>query len=300
MNRRKRLKQNAVIIVAIAVVILVLWRLHTHPKQFGGIGSFVSTNILGPATLSLISGSEPGMDGPPPPPGASGGSTTTSNELAPIRTNTPTATSGPPLLNLAPPGSHQPLSSNLLHSNGPVTLIAVAPADLVLTPPGVTSASNVSDAASIERRLGQVSARGGDIQISLSWNNYNDLDLHCVDPSGDEIWYSHRISRTRGELDVDQNANPPYTTSPVENIYWPVDAAPRGLYKVFVVYYAPRHGLDPTVPTAFTVRTVVRGWTTYFFKSTIGYTGSQIRKPICTLRYDPTNADPSLRFGFVQ
>jgi hypothetical protein len=193
------------------------------------------------------------------------------------------------------------LSTNLLHTNGPVTEIAVAAADLVETPPGVLSSSNVADAAAIEKRLGDASAKGGDIQISLSWNNYNDLDLHCIDPKGEEIWFSHRISAsTRGELDIDQNAQSPYTATPVENIYWPAGGAPPGLYQIFVVFYSPRGGLDPTVSTAFTVRTVVRGWKTYYFKSTILFTGNQARKPICTLRYNPDNPDPSMRFGFVQ
>jgi hypothetical protein len=299
MNRPPRYKQDAVIIMAIIVVILALWRLQSRPKQFGGIGSWVGTNIFGPATLSLFSGSEPGADGNTPPAGSNSGPITASNGLAPIRTNTPTS-SRPPVIE-APPGSHQTLSTNLLNTNGPVTVIAVTPSDLVETPPGVTSASNVLEAATIEQRLGEVSAKGGDIQISLSWNNYNDLDLHCIDPSGEEIWFSHPVSsRTGGELDVDRNAHPPYTTSPVENIYWPIGAAPPGLYKIFVVYYAPRNGMDPAVPTAFTVRTVVRGWKTWFFKSAIRYTGRQEPKPICTLQYDPANADPSRRFRFVQ
>ena len=66
MKPSTRYKQTAVIVMAIVLVIVVLWRLHTHPKQFGGIGSFVNTNILGPATLSLISGSEPVRTDPNP------------------------------------------------------------------------------------------------------------------------------------------------------------------------------------------------------------------------------------------
>jgi hypothetical protein len=295
MNRPTRFKQDAAIVMAIIIVILLLWRLTSHPKGFGGMGAWAGTNIFGPATLSLISGSESGE------PASNGGLTTVSNEVAPIKTNTPTAPSSPPPVNEAPPGSRQTLSTNLLNSNGPVTVIAVTPADLVETPPGVTSASNVSEAASIERRLGEVSAKGGDIQISLSWNNYNDLDLHCIDPTGEEIWFSHpRSNRTGGELDVDKNAHPPFTTAPVENIYWPIGAARPGLYKIFVVFYSPRNGLDPNLPTAFTVRTVVRDWKTYFFKSVISYTGHQEPKPICILRYDPANPDPARRFGFVQ
>jgi hypothetical protein len=253
----------------------------------------MGADIFGPATLGLTSGSESGTDDHP--------STTGTNVLTPITTNTtPPPASHPPVIE-SPPGSHQTLPTNLLNTNGPVTVIAVPPADLVETPPGVTYASNVSEAATIERRLGEVSAKGGDIQISLSWNNYNDLDLHCIDPTGEEIWFSHPISnRTHGELDVDKNAHPPYTSSPVENIYWPIGGAPSGLYKIFVVFYAPRNGMDPATATAFTVRTVVRGWKTWFFKSTINFTGHQEPKPICTLQYDPDNPDPARRFRFVQ
>jgi len=284
-----------VIVMAILVVILALWRLRSGSKQPGGVGSWVGTNIFGSSTLSLLPGSEQGAET------SNGGPTTASNGVAPIRTNTPAPPpDNPPLIDTLPASTQTP-STNLLHTNGPVTVIAVTPADLVQTPPGVTSAPIVSEAATIEQRLDGASAKGGDIQISLSWNNYNDLDLHCVEPTGEEIWFSHRISdRTRGELDVDQNARPPFTSSPVENIYWPVGKAPTGLYKIFVVFYSPRNGMDPKVPTAFTVRTVVKGWKTYYFKSVISYTGRQEPKPICTLQYEPANPDPSQRFRFVQ
>jgi len=52
------------------------------------------------------------------------------------------------------------------------------------------------------------------------------------------------------------NASPPFTDSPVENIFWPYESAPAGRYEVFVDYFA-RHGDDD--PTAFTVRTDVKG-----------------------------------------
>lgn len=272
--------------MGIVVLLLLLWHVRLHPSEFGSVG----TNVFGSATLGLLSGSN---NESPPSQGV---------EIGPVKTNAPPAVapSNPAPTNHAPPGSHQALSTNLLNTNGPVTEIAVAPGDVVVTPPGVTSAANVAEAATIEKRLGEASARGGDIQFSLSWNNYNDLDLHCVEPGGEEIWYSHPISsRTSGELDVDRNAHAPYTTTPVENIYWPVGAAPRGIYRIFVVYYSPRNGMDPTVPTAFTVRTVVRGWKTFFFKSTISYTGRLEPKLICKLLYDPDNPDPAKRFAFV-
>ena len=212
MNNPRRFKQDAVIIMGILVLILLLWQLHMHSRHYGGLGGWVTTNIFGSATLSVISG-EPGdqTNATPVPTNApvtvvTGGS---AQPTHPPPGETPTGGAPPP-----------PLSTNLLRSNGPVTVIDVPAADLVQTPPGVTYASNVAEAATIERRLGEAAAKGGDIQISLSWNNYNDLDLHCVDPKGEEIWFSHTISaQTGGVLDVDRNAQAPYTPTPVENIY---------------------------------------------------------------------------------
>ncbi len=37
------------------------------------------------------------------------------------------------------------------------------------------------------RRLEREGAQSGDVQFSLMWSNVNDLDLHCVDPSGEKI-----------------------------------------------------------------------------------------------------------------
>jgi hypothetical protein len=108
-------------------------------------------------------------------------------------------------------------------------------------------------------RLRQAGARSGDVQISLMWNNVNDLDLHCVDPSGEEIYYGHRRSASGGVLDVDMNASPPLTVRPVENIYWPQTAAPNGTYRILVNHYRNHRGRDPT---QFTVRVYVKGFTT--------------------------------------
>jgi hypothetical protein len=105
------------------------------------------------------------------------------------------------------------------------------------------------------QRLSGAGAKGGDIQVSLMWNNYNDIDLHCIDPFGEEIFFGHRRALSSGELDVDMNVVPT-TTKPVENIYWASTRAPAGNYKVYVDHYANHGGRDPT---AFTVRVTVKG-----------------------------------------
>merc|ERR1711972_713305 len=61
----------------------------------------------------------------------------------------------------------------------------------------------------------------------------NDLDLHVTPPSGEKIWFAHKKSRCKGELDVDMRQQAP---KPVENCVWK-DKAPKGTYQVSVVNF---------------------------------------------------------------
>jgi ribosomal protein S27E len=132
-------------------------------------------------------------------------------------------------------------------------------------------------------RLRQAGARSGDVQISLEWKNINDLDLHVIDPNGEEIFYNHRQSRAGGKLDVDMNANS-FTTRPVENVYWPENGAARGNYRVDVVHFA-NHGAPD--PTQFTVRVVVKGRPTYY-RGYISYVAAtdRARIAVCSFKVD--------------
>lgn len=78
----------------------------------------------------------------------------------------------------------------------------------------------------------------GDVQVTLSWNTDADVDLHVVDPSGEEIYYGHRRSASGGELDLDSNAGCAIDGVRNENITWPVGRAPRGRYTVRVDYWS--------------------------------------------------------------
>ena len=51
----------------------------------------------------------------------------------------------------------------------------------------------------------------GDVQVSVSWDAPSDVDLHVVEPSGEDIYYGHPASATGGQLDVDSNAGVPST-----------------------------------------------------------------------------------------
>jgi hypothetical protein len=110
----------------------------------------------------------------------------------------------------------------------------------------------------IGRRLARAGAQTGDIQVSLAWNNVNDLDLHVITPGGERIYFGDRVSICRGMLDVDMNAGLFFRVDPVENIFWPPRSAPPGMYQVMVHHYAMHCMIDPT---PFHVRIVVAGKT---------------------------------------
>tara|TARA_B100001564_G_scaffold354981_1_gene366512 strand:- start:406 stop:1638 length:1233 start_codon:yes stop_codon:yes gene_type:complete len=100
----------------------------------------------------------------------------------------------------------------------------------------------------LQQRLEREGARSSDVQVSLMWNNFNDLDLHIVCPSGERIHGGNKISKCGGELDVDANVRPE-SKKPVENVYWPEGTAPAGQYQVYVHHYKKhkkRRSKDPT------------------------------------------------------
>jgi IPT/TIG domain len=109
----------------------------------------------------------------------------------------------------------------------------------------------------------------GDVQITLVWDDTNDLDLHVIDPSGEEIFYNHTMAASGGRLDVDANAGCGSTTSsPRENIFWPTGQAPNGTYTVRVVFFEAC--TDPAVSSPFTVNAIVDGSFMTLFEGSIG------------------------------
>jgi hypothetical protein len=81
----------------------------------------------------------------------------------------------------------------------------------------------------VEASLG---AGYGDVQVTLTWDNESDLDLHVIDPLGEEIFWLYPGSTSGGILDYDDvDGYGP------ENVYWPKSQAPSGTYQVFVYDY---------------------------------------------------------------
>ena len=75
----------------------------------------------------------------------------------------------------------------------------------------------------------------GNLKVTLQWRFYADIDLHVVEPSGEEIYYQHKTSGSGGELDVDDIDGGPGSA---ENIFW--ENPPKGQYTVALVYYAEK------------------------------------------------------------
>lgn len=96
----------------------------------------------------------------------------------------------------------------------------------------------------------------GELRVSLSWHNFDDLDLHVTETNGNTIYYSNRRSSTGGELDVDMNAGGGQTRKPVENISWKTNARmSEGTYTVKVNNFSKRDTAD----TGFSVQIECQG-----------------------------------------
>jgi len=103
----------------------------------------------------------------------------------------------------------------------------------------------------IGRRLRSAGARTGDVQVSIAWNNFNDIDLHVmVEAAGpvrgvSQINFFNRRGACGGWLDVDQNVTP-WTPAAVENVFWAHNHAPYGKYTVAVHHFQNWGGANPT------------------------------------------------------
>ena len=71
-----------------------------------------------------------------------------------------------------------------------------------------------------------------DVVVLITWNtDATDVDLHVIEPSGEECFYQHRSTRSGGELtqDVTQGYGPEM---------YVLRRAPQGTYNVFAHYFA--------------------------------------------------------------
>ena len=110
----------------------------------------------------------------------------------------------------------------------------------------------------------------GTLQVSLSFDNAKDVDLHLIEPehngsdgepvsfSNRHIYYYNSIVESGGELDLDSNPSCDIDNINNENITYSENAfVPAGLYKVYVDLF---ENCDPSIATNYVV-TVFYGGT---------------------------------------
>jgi len=108
-----------------------------------------------------------------------------------------------------------------------------------------------------DERLLREGGKTGTVQISLAWDDFNDLDLHMFCPSGERIYFNNKKSACGGELDVDMNVRPT-SNNAVENIVW-TQNAPLGTYKVGVHFYKHHPEINTTTTCKFRARVTIYG-----------------------------------------
>lgn len=86
----------------------------------------------------------------------------------------------------------------------------------------------------------------GVLRCSLHWFNYDDLDIHVVEPHGAHIYYSDKYSDSSGMLDVDMNAGGKRESrDAVENIVWMnLNKMIEGVYTLYINNFYKKEWTD--------------------------------------------------------
>lgn len=105
-------------------------------------------------------------------------------------------------------------------------------------------------------RFNLIQVRSGDIQVSITWDNDNDVDLHLTAPDGEHIYYGNAVPRGEafGQLDLDSNVGCVTNDPRNENIFFPTGTAIDGEYRVAVDLFS-----GCTVETNFRVTIIKAG-----------------------------------------
>lgn len=122
---------------------------------------------------------------------------------------------------------------------------------------GISVRVSQEEDSELMERLAREGGKSGVVQISLAWDDYNDLDMHVFCPSGERIYFNNRKSACGGELDVDMNVRPK-SKKPIENVVW-TDVAPDGEYKIGVHFYRHHRKRRTKKTCKFRLRVVTYG-----------------------------------------
>jgi hypothetical protein len=106
----------------------------------------------------------------------------------------------------------------------------------------------------------------GQVQVNVTWDKAVDVDLHVLDPSGEELYYDNKLSASGGALDLDANAGCDITEAWAENVTWATGTAPSGTYKVLIDYWS---ACSITDTVSYVVTVNVAGQTPRTFARTL-------------------------------
>jgi hypothetical protein len=128
---------------------------------------------------------------------------------------------------------------------------------------------------------GAIQGAPGNPRFNLQFTNgtKTDLDLYVSTPSGAVISYTNQYVE-QGQLDVDClcGACP---NGPNENIYWVPGTAPKGTYKVWVVYYGDCDGSGAS--SDYTLRIMNNSNIIQTYTGTLS--GSNYQSPVYTYNF---------------
>jgi len=124
---------------------------------------------------------------------------------------------------------------------------------------------------SIKERVKQAGGNvEGFLRASLSWFNYDDLDIHLYEPGGYELFYGSRgsLSPSGARLDVDMNVSAE-SREAVENIFWKNKPTKKGVYKVKVHNFNKRETKDVGFVVQFEIDKTIKNFS--YKKAVVGY-----------------------------
>ena len=136
-----------------------------------------------------------------------------------------------------PPGIESPGEATIAETIGLSLDAQQGPFTLVVA--GTDSAGRIGEPATLAYMAVATPPPSGDLVVTLLWSSTADLDLHVVDPLGNEAWSGKPSTYTppppgmpidpvmaeedalaSGWLDEDANANCTYDGSPAEHVIW--------------------------------------------------------------------------------
>ena len=116
--------------------------------------------------------------------------------------------------------------------------------------------SSIREFAKVRRQAlaRELELRGSDLVVSITWNtDCTDVDLHVIEPTGEECYYGHRETQIGGQLttDVTQGYGPEMYT---------LKKAKHGKYRIRAKYFSS--DCNPATARTKVYATVIEGYGT--------------------------------------